>query len=630
MLARVPQRPNRIRRQVAASKALVAPVGGWDASNALASMPADRAVELKNWFPTPTSVEVRKGHRWHAWDFGSNVKQVATPASDIDTSGDEVTLSSHGFSDGDVVKCYATTTVPGGLSATDSYYIVASSSTTFQLSQTSGGSAVDITSTGSGDVYFYKLDNPAVETLAIWQGPASSKMFGATDDAIWDVTASQAATLSYATSVSEGRWQWCMHSAGGTAYLYMVNGTDAPIHYNGSTWAAPSISGITASDAISVCSHKRRLWFALKDTLKGAYLDTEAISGAAATFDFGPYFSRGGSLLAIATWTRDGGAGADDLFVAITSRGQVAIYQGTDPAFVNTWSLVGVFDIPTPIGRRCVSRFGADLLVLTLEGVFPLSQLLAVDQSQSRRVAISENIANAFAEAAIDYKDNHGWEIVTYPKGTRLLVNIPTSEGSTAKQYGMNTLTGAWFEQDGHDAITWAVYNDTIYFAGGSADVYRADIGRADVDVPIVAVGQTSYSAYGNANLKRFSMIRPLVSALGSNRPSIGISVDFVETQNLSALGVSSGTSTGTLWDAATWDSSTWSSEDQTITDWATVTALGTWGSVKFTATTGVDSGGSGWSLSTWGESLWGSQGQLNDPMKVNGFIVVHEGGALL
>ncbi len=149
MLARVPQRPNRIRRQVAASKALVAPVGGWDASNALASMPADRAVELKNWFPTPTSVEVRKGHRWHAWDFGSNVKQVATPASDIDTSGDEVTLSSHGFSDGDVVKCYATTTVPGGLSATDSYYIVASSSTTFQLSQTSGGSAVDITSTGS-------------------------------------------------------------------------------------------------------------------------------------------------------------------------------------------------------------------------------------------------------------------------------------------------------------------------------------------------------------------------------------------------------------------------------------------------------------------------------------------------
>jgi len=638
MLARVPQRQNRPRRQTARARPVVAPVGGWDASNALANMPADRAVELVNWFPTPSNVEVRKGYRYHAWDLGSNVKEVATPASDIDTGTDTVTITSHGFSDGDVVKCHAVTTLPGGLGAgappsTNSFYIVNSDPDTFQLSETSGGSAVDITSVGVGAVYFYKLDEPAVETLAIWQAPtgaASSKMFACAGAAIWDVTASQAATPSRATATTNNRWQWCIHSAGGTQYLYMVNGADAPIHYNGSAWATPSICGITASDAIHVISHKRRLWFALKDTLKGAYLDTEAISGAASTFDFGPYFNRGGYIQALATWTRDGGAGADDLFVAVTDRGQIAIYQGTDPAFVNTWSLVGVFDVPPPIGRRCFARYGADLLLITQAGIFPLSQLLAVDQSNAGLVAVTERISSAFNEAASSYGSLHGWEIVTYPKGTRLLINIPTTEGSAAKQYGQNTLTGAWFEQDSHNAITWTVYNDNLYFAGGNGDVFRADIGRTDLDEPIVAIGQTSYSAFGNANLKRFSMIRPLVTALGDNRPSVGISVDFVETNNLTTISAASSVAVGGSWDGATWDVSLWSSEDQTVTDWATVIALGTWGSVKFQATTGIESGGVGWGLAKWGQDLWGSQGQSNETMKINGFVVLSETGAHL
>jgi hypothetical protein len=128
----------------------------------------------------------------------------------------------------------------------------------------------------------------------------------------------------------------------------------------------------------------------MKDSTKGVYLATDAIAGAATEFQFGSLFTRGGHLLAIASWTRDGGSGSDDYLVAISSRGQLAVYAGTDPASADTWALVGVFDVPQPIGRRCWRRYGGDVLLLTVEGLFPLSSLLSVDESQAKRVAVSE------------------------------------------------------------------------------------------------------------------------------------------------------------------------------------------------------------------------------------------------
>lgn len=621
------RRPTRTLQAILRSKAMPAPVEGWDASSALANMKETRAVQLKNWFPQPGYVEVRKGYKWHAWDLGSSPKTV----SSIDDATDELTSNAHGYANGTAVKIHAATTMPGGLSATRIYYVVSTATNTFKLSKSVGGAAVDITSAGSGTITVYAVNEPQVETLAVWQGPISSKLIAAAGGALWDVTSNEAATFSK-TSGTVNRWQWCNHTTSAGAYLFMVNGTDDPLHFSGTAWTAPTITNITASNAIGVISHKKRLWFVLKDSTKGAYLGTEAIAGAASTFEFGSLFTRGGYLLAIATWTRDGGSGSDDYFVAISSRGQVAVYQGTDPADATTWALVGVFDVPTPIGRRCFTRFGGDVLLTTVEGVFPLSQLLSVDQSQSDRVAISERISQAFNEAALSYQSLFGWEAVVYSKGTRLIVNIPTSENATAKQYVMNTLTGAWCEYDNHNANTWVVFNDNLYFAGNDGDVYRADTGRADIDRPISAVGQTAYSAFGAANIKRFSMVKPLVTAAGTNRPALGLSADFVETSTLSTP-IAAAATGGSTWDGGqTWDGGAlWGGSDVVqSSEWTSIAALGTFGSIKFTAQTGVQSGGDVWSLATWGSSLWGSDAASNEEMKVQGFVLLHEVGEYL
>lgn len=622
-LLRSPVGRPRNRKRVVRSQAVTAPVAGWDAKSPLASMNPMAAVQLKNWFPQPGWIEVRRGYKVHAFNLGGGLVTVTS----VDAGTDTLTSNAHGIADGTPVKVYvpAASTIPAGLSTTDTYYVVSSATNTFKLSDTLGGSAVDITSAGSGSFFVFQLNQPAVKTLAVWQGPSGSALFAGAGGAIWSVGAAAAGTLSRA-GASEDAWQWCSHTTSAGTFLVMVNGQDAPIHYNGSVWTEPSITGITASDAIGVISHKKRLWFVLKDTTLGAYLGTEAVAGAATTFRFGSLFTRGGYLMALATWTRDGGSGADDYLVAVSSRGQVAVYQGTDPSSANTWALVGVFDVPPPIGRRCFQKYGADLLLITLEGVFPLSQLLSVDQSQASRVSITDAISPEFNTAARVYGANAGWEVAVYPKGTRLLVNVPTGEFQTAKQYIQNTITGAWCEFDNHDALCWSVYNDNLYFGGSDGTIYQADTGSADVDTPITAVGQAAYSSFGSANIKRFSMIRPLVTVSATNRPSVGISTDFVETSAMSALAASNSASVST-WDAALWDSGIWSESDLEVNDWASSVAIGTFGSIKFQAQTGVSAGGGVWGVGTWGTMLWGSRGRSDETMRIQGFVLLYEPG---
>lgn len=68
----------------------------------------------------------------------------------VDTSTDIITSASHGLSDGTIVHVASTATLPTGLSANTVYYVISATSSTFKLSLTSGGSAIDISSTGSG------------------------------------------------------------------------------------------------------------------------------------------------------------------------------------------------------------------------------------------------------------------------------------------------------------------------------------------------------------------------------------------------------------------------------------------------------------------------------------------------
>ena len=473
-------------------------------------------------------------------------------------------------------------------------------------------------------------DATPILSLMSWAGPSSSKMFAAGGGAIYDVTSNAEATSSL-TGLTDNKWQHVNFAISSGHYLYIVNGVDAARHYNGTTWATPSITGVSSTDLIGVNVHKRRLWFVQVNTADAWYLGTEAVAGAATKFALGPVFSRGGYLMAMGTWTRDGGSGSDDYAVFVSSEGQAALYQGTDPSDATKWGLVGVFDIPSPIGRRCFVKYGADLALITQQGVFPLSQLLSVDESQAGRVALSDNISPTFSSAARSYAGNFGWQAIVYPKGTRLIVNVPVAETSLAVQYVMNTLTGAWCEFDNHNANCWLVYEDDLYFGSNDGAIYKDDIGGLDYEDEIVAVGQTAYSAMGSANIKRWTMVRPLIVASGSVRPAIGVSTDFQETDTLSSqeTTISATASFG----SAVFGTAVFSADTNIVSDWVGVAAIGSFGSIKFRGRVGVAANDSitFWDYSLWNDdAIWQVVSADEETLRINGFFVLAEVGGQL
>ncbi len=77
----------------------------------------------------------------------------------VSTGANTLTASSGTYADEELVV-FGTSTggaVPGGLTAGDVYYIVNSSGATFQVEESIGGGAVDLTTTGTGTIFMERL-----------------------------------------------------------------------------------------------------------------------------------------------------------------------------------------------------------------------------------------------------------------------------------------------------------------------------------------------------------------------------------------------------------------------------------------------------------------------------------------
>lgn len=80
--------------------------------------------------------------------FSSYTKTFAP--GDVNTGTEVITINSHGFTDGTVVRFSSSGSLPTGLSASVDYFIISATTNTFQVSTTFGGSAENISATGSG------------------------------------------------------------------------------------------------------------------------------------------------------------------------------------------------------------------------------------------------------------------------------------------------------------------------------------------------------------------------------------------------------------------------------------------------------------------------------------------------
>ncbi len=409
------------------------------------------------------------------------------------------------------------------------------------------------------------------KTLAVYNAmDGTNKMFCLTSSGTYDVSASGAVGASSAARTN-GKHQWVNFGDGTNHYLILANGVDKPLYYNGTTWTAvdaastPALTGLTTTSIVSVFVFKGRLIFIEKDSLSFWYLPSGAAGGVLTEFDLSRVARHGGYIMAGSAWTFDGGSGPDDRCVFITSEGEAIVYQGTNPGSASEWALVGIYDIGKPLGRRCMNKYGGDLVVLTQSGIYPLSQALQ-SASVSDRTAITDIINSAFSDSARSYGSAFGWEITFHPVRNCMIVNVPIAEDGTHHQYCMNIITKAWCRFIGWDAETFAVYNNNLYYADGTA-VYKAWTGTSDNGVGVNAYGKCAFSYLNNNGVqKRVAMFKPVLSVDGSIDYLTGIDIDFKDAEITGAASYQS--SSGSLWDTALWDVNTWGGGMEIVNKW--------------------------------------------------------------
>jgi hypothetical protein len=515
------RQPKRGPSMVSQGVPLPAPVGGLDGISPLANMPVDRAVRLDNWVCRPGWIEPRKGSI--VWSIGLG------------------------------------------------------------------------------------LTNTPVQSLMAYNGFATHKLFGVGAGTIYDCTAKGTATATSVTGLGSSRMQHLMFSnAALTQYLVAVNGVDSPWIYDGSTWTQPSItvaSGSTPfdpSEFIQVQAYQGRLWYIGVNSTTPVYMTTVGgISGTAFGFPLGQLMTYGGYIMAIGRWTIDTRQNVDEYIAFISSRGEVIVYAGTDPSTQATWSLVGIYKIGAPIGRRCFLRIAGDLQIITIDGIVGMSEMLSTDRAAANRVSLTSIIMNPIAQAAQAYKNNFGWELQEFALGTLAILNIPIAENSNQMQFVMNTITGAWSRFIGLDPVTaqpskayginantWEVDSlDNIYWAGNNGTVYQWSVGMGDGSLPITCYVEQAYNSFGNAaQLKRYTMLQPLITTTGAPIPSIGINVDFQDADNLSTV-QPIGTN-GPLWGEVDWNNFDWGAPPTITNDWITVNGEGHYVSIVCQLTT--------------------------------------------
>lgn len=467
------------------------PVGGWNARDNIAAMPATDALVLDNWFPGTTSVAIRAGSAANATLNISDTLKVRT-------------------------------------------------------------------------------------LLGVSKMDGTFKRFAVADNGIYDITAG--GTISaVASACSSNQCESLQNNVGGVSYLTVVFGdgvNDCKL-YNATTntWQAlngasvPVLTGPTSNKIVYISEFKNREILTEVNSLKFWIGPLDAVGGVFTAFDLGSVFERGGYLMATGNWTVDAGDGIDDRFVAVTSEGEVAIYQGTDPTDATKFSLVGRYDIGKPVGRRCLLNIAGDVGILCEDGVWPLSKALQ-SATVDKKPMLTDKIQWAFNGYYKQFGTQFGWQFALLPKGPALLVNVPIGF-QRSYQFVMNTMTGAWCRFVNWNAECMLVQDGKLYFASNRT-IREGWTGLKDLNAAITGTAATAFS-YGPAKArgKKINLAQPILQGSAGIEVSLALDTDFNQRRALTTQ--ASFLSNIALWDSAIFDQAIWSGGQVAVNKWKAV-----------------------------------------------------------
>jgi hypothetical protein len=295
-----------------------------------------------------------------------------------------------------------------------------------------------------------------------------------------------------------------------------------------------TLTNVAGTALSQLWHHKARLWFVEEGTLNAWYLPVNQFGGAAVQFSVRGIFRFGGALLFGGTWSVDSGSGLDDIMVLVTTEGEVAVYQGTDPASASTWAIVGRYRIARPLNKHSFFSIGADFYIMTEEGIVSLSEVMAKDRAGQQMTALTAPIEDLWLETIRENSGSALFPHVFWPSEGIVIIGAPPNS-TQGKALVVNSKTGAWSRILGWDVEALQVFQDRLFYADGSGRVFRADVGGTDDGTEYTAKWVPMFQDMASPDDKHALMARAIWRADVKNaRVRLGCYVNYAQGRALS------------------------------------------------------------------------------------------------
>jgi len=417
-------------------------------------------------------------------------------------------------------------------------------------------------------------------------GGSQDRLFAVTILGIYEVTSSGTApaiVVSFPiTTGNAGYGHWFEYTTTSLQYIIYLDEANGMYTFNvgTNTWlkvtlggGANQISGVDPANLVHGCSYKGRLWLVERDSSRAWYLAPDALYGAATKFELGNKFLKGGFLVGTYIYMVNGSVGPQKFLVFISSVGDVSLWTGTDPASATTWDSAGSFyagDIPAGRNIANSTQFNGDLLIISIYGVIPVSNLIAGLTINDKKIAFTDKISALINSQIFQTRNQRGWEIVAHPKENLIIINSPLLAGNPYLQFVQNVATQGWGIFRGIPYQCSAVYNGELYF--GTSD-NRVCVHRGDVDNESLAgTGSTAINwslltafIKSTPNQKIPSFIRAYFSAANAPSWDAQVAYDYNTLENTATI--PNTTPKGDVWSLGLWDTAIWGSNSTSYED---------------------------------------------------------------
>jgi len=340
------------------------------------------------------------------------------------------------------------------------------------------------------------------------------RMYAGQQTKLFDVTAVSPALIK--AGQNSGNYSAAQYANAAAVWMIAVNDAgDFPLRYNGTSWVTldPALGAPTDGSSLItydpaddptaadgrgltyVWKYRNRLYFIQGGTMNAWYLPIDAVGGQLKKIPLSGSATKGGSLLFGASWSIDAGDGIDDKNIFATDMGEILIFTGSNPADPANWRQEGRYALSPPLGMNAHISVGGDLLLLTVDGIVPLSQAITKQAGQLELAMLTRTIKSLWRET-VYRKRSLPWTIHKWDEYGALFVATPGGDVGDRWCFVANNATAAW-GRFSWDATCFLQMRADLFFGTQNGFVMQGDRTGYDDGQPYVATLVGGWEMFG-------------------------------------------------------------------------------------------------------------------------------------